>query len=80
MGEFLKRHVHRVSKNEYADLIEQTRNVVKIIVEGGVKVGGMDEDMSEDSFESICLAEIQKIGESRKKWNFFESDFSSIAI
>jgi hypothetical protein len=71
-----------VGKEQYADIIEIARNVLILIVESAIPVGqkGPDQDMTEDSIESICLGEIKRVMESVKGWKLLETDFSSIAL
>jgi hypothetical protein len=58
-----------VGKEEYADIIENTRNVIILIVEGVITVGNAtDVEMSEESLESICLGEISHVLEQAKGW------------
>lgn len=89
--EFLKSHSHkaglhnRVGKDQYADIIETTRNVINVILDGTIPVAvvkkeGEDTDMTEHTLEQICLGEISKVLQSRKGWRILESDFSSVAI
>ena len=72
---------NRVGKEEYADILETTRNVLILIVEGGITVGNAaEQEMSEESIQSICLGLISNVLERAKGWQIMENDFSSIAI
>jgi hypothetical protein len=70
---------------QYADIIEITRNVLSVVLEGLIPVQVVkkpedDVDMTEQTLESLCLQEISKVLESRKGWRLLESDFSSVAL
>ena len=70
---------------QYADIIEITRNVLSVVLEGLIPVQVVkkpedDVDMTEQTLESLCLQEISKVLESRKGWRLLESEFSSVAL
>ena len=78
-------HSHnRVGKEQYADIMEITRNVLMLVLEGGISVPVTktfeDVDMTEETLESLCLQEIHKVLSSRRGWRLLESDFSSVAL
>lgn len=79
-------HTHnRVGKEQFADILEITRNVLQVVLEGAIQVKVSkdpegDVEMTEENLESICLGEISKILEDRKGWQILESDFSSVAM
>lgn len=63
-------------------MMEITRNVILLILEGGISVnsGKEDEDMTEETMDQLCIEEISKVYKARSGWRLFESDFSSVAI
>ncbi len=63
-------HVHnRVGKEQYADIIETTRNVLLLIVEGIINVGKSEDTiMNDQTIETICLGEISNVFEKVKGW------------
>jgi hypothetical protein len=58
-------HAHnRVAKEQYADIMEITRNVIGLILSGEIPIGsnaGEDIDMTEHTLPSLCLDSIQSI-------------------
>ena len=58
-------HAHnRVAKEQYADIMEITRNVMGLILSGEIPVGsnaGEDIDMTEHTLPSLCLDSIQSV-------------------
>ena len=70
-----------MSKLEYADLVAVVSNVVREVVESGVKLGtSEDEDMSEESVDDVCEGELGNIGEQLKTGKFLERDMASTAL
>lgn len=80
-------HAHnRVGKEHYADVIEITRNVLNLVLQGDVKInigkktGEEDEEMTSETLSSLCSTEIMLVMNKAKGWRLMESDFSSIAL
>ena len=58
-------HAHnRVAKEQYADIMEITRNVMGLVLSGEIPVGsnaGEDIDMTEHTLHSLCLDSMQSV-------------------
>ena len=56
-------HAHnRVAKEQYADIMEITRNVMGLVLSGEIPVGsnaGEDIDMTDHTLPSLCLDSIE---------------------
>lgn len=60
---------NRVGKEQYADIIETSRNVLLLIVEGIISVGKTEDTiMNDQTIETICLGEISNVFEKVKGW------------
>ena len=77
-------HSHNsAGKEQYADIMEITRNVLMLVLDGGISIPvttGEDTYMAEETFEYLCLKEIHIVFESRKGKRLFDSDLSSVAL
>ncbi|CDW74007.1 zinc finger family protein [Stylonychia lemnae] len=62
--EFLKRSRHHVGIREYSNIIDIAGNVVKLILDGEIKVSSAlnpDEEMTEEGFEDICIEQFRSL-------------------
>eukprot|EP00347_Sterkiella_histriomuscorum_P017752 403348132 len=85
--EFLKPSKHHVNRDQYETILDMTYNLVKIVMDSGINLRGdnsQDEDMTEFTFDEICVEKLRKLLEKHTSSSnqniLFQTDLFSHAF